>query len=276
MFNETWLNLYNERSVGSTDYSFVAVKNRTSRKGGGVAILSKSGTIIGNEIDCNVFESVGSEVYLNKKLIEVYSINIPTQSPKKDVIHCLDLFLEKISTRNKSDLITGDFNIDILKEEKIRREYENSVKSNGFRLLNRTPSRVTISCKTCIDHVLTNLSYNIPDSEVLNDVISDHYPIITKIGLENNTKSVTSIRNYSLFHNSQNLTSFLDCLQTSLDSAYFTSGGDPNRNFSLFHLTLLRVFNSYFPLTVNTKERPWITNRIKNLMSKRNNAHKNG
>ena len=171
---ETWLTNFNETSFCLPNYNLIANKYRENRKGGGVAFFSLNDLTIGDTKTFDFYESVGIEVILNRKIINVCCIYIPPSESKSDAIKNFDIFLENLNRYQKNTILSGDFNIDILKHDKYCRGYENVVISNGFSFLHKKPTRKCLAAETCLDHVVVNFDKKSSYCEVLNDVISDH------------------------------------------------------------------------------------------------------
>jgi endonuclease/exonuclease/phosphatase family metal-dependent hydrolase len=73
-------------------------------------------------------------------------------------------------------MITGDFNIDLLKPEQLMvRRYTNMLDSFNLQQLVQIPTHVTPKSKTLIDHIITNMPSRITYTSVLPcPTVSDH------------------------------------------------------------------------------------------------------
>ena len=117
--------------------------------------------------------------------ISLYIGNI-YRPPKENTNEIIQTFTEELNSiltdLNKSNsivLLTGDFNIDLLKlqDRQIIREYLECIISHGLCPVLTLPSRIAQNSATLIDNVFSNvhnkLSHN---SGILETNISDHFP----------------------------------------------------------------------------------------------------
>ena len=100
------------------------------------------------------------------------------------VIYRLDAFrrtpilpkFEELLTSLKSlkhdVLVFDDFNINILKDNQDRTNYENLPTAFGFEVHNFEPTRVTVESRSCVDHIKSNIQLR---TENVPSTISDHY-----------------------------------------------------------------------------------------------------
>ena len=72
-------------------------------------------------------------------------------------------------------LVCGDFNIDTLDCKPISKSYINLIKSFGAHILDRDPTRITLTSSKRIDHLIANFDANV---KTLESTISDHFPVI--------------------------------------------------------------------------------------------------
>ena len=88
--------------------------------------------------------------------------------------------MERFSSTKVPLIMCGDLNINIFTENQLVKNYKNTIVSNGFDLFEPTPTRVTSSCITCIDHIIHQ---NITSTECFvleHQSFSDHYPVLIK------------------------------------------------------------------------------------------------
>ena len=82
---------------------------------------------------------------------------------------------DNIHTVKPADiLVLGDFNIDLLKPHS---SWDSAITLLGLTRLVKSPTRVTQTAATLIDHIYTNNPDVITDVSVLDLSISDHCPI---------------------------------------------------------------------------------------------------
>ena len=82
-----------------------------------------------------------------------------------------------MNSRSNETVIFGDFNIDTLKDDIDRKNYETLLAAYAFELRNFEPTRVTTKSKSCIDHFITQ---NEIVTQTLTTTISDHYTVLEK------------------------------------------------------------------------------------------------
>ena len=81
---------------------------------------------------------------------------------------------EKVCARNADVLLMGDFNIDMLKPH---HAWECTITLLGLHQMVNSPTRVTATTSTLIDHVYTNKPTAVSHVKVGSLTVSDHFPI---------------------------------------------------------------------------------------------------
>ena len=128
------------------------------------------------------------------KIRYVITVYRPPDGDIETFFHTLENVLLQNNFDNKEVWITGDFNIDYLK-----RTYKNTKKAiefarvYGLRQLIKDATHLTGFTKSCIDLMFTNACF-VSNSGVLDDVISDHFPIFACIKKKREIKTCTWIR----------------------------------------------------------------------------------
>ena len=90
----------------------------------------------------------------------------------------LEKRLHFLNSRSNETVIFGDFNIDILKNDTDRKNYETLLAAYAFELRNFEPIRVATKSKNCIDHFITQ---NEIVTQTLTTTIRDHYTVLATI-----------------------------------------------------------------------------------------------
>ena len=110
--------------------------------------------------------------------------------------------MQALNDKKTKVMIMGDINIDLASQTNYVSDYNLLLQSNFFFSLITTPTRVTNSSKTIINHVLTDDTDSILTPGVLTYSISDHYPIFFTISnptFKTTKKNMTySFRNIAL------------------------------------------------------------------------------
>lgn len=178
-FSETFLKGNSHLSIQIDGYELAEHFTRKNISRGGVCIFVKK-NITYNRLEWLHDLSI-------EENFECCGINIPEL---KTTILCiyrsgknLNIFLEKLEillykltrkerNRRNKIVLTGDFNIDLLKDDNKSKQFKQIL--NSFKLNNTivTATRITINTQTCIDNIFTNFrGYK---AGVLNLGLSDH------------------------------------------------------------------------------------------------------
>ena len=175
---ETWLAENDDPKMFLVNgYTQYIVKNRTSI-GGGVMIQVKNSCNLLNEHKIDFDEAVMGEIACkNYKFFIAVVYNKP-KANKLEFIDALDNFLSDKSSNRTPIIICGDFNINILEENLLIKNYFSVIDSNGFEIGPMEPTRVTEKSSTCLDHFIYQ---NVSKSEISvlqPEEIADHYPTV--------------------------------------------------------------------------------------------------
>lgn len=269
-------------AINFENYELVTSFSRTDHKcSGGIALIIKS-----NLIDCvkilnlekyskeMILEAGGIELVFNKNerlfLVGVY--RPPSYTNVNNFFNTFYTLLSKyMLNKNRYFLLVGDLNIDWLKDNLETKRLKYLL--NEFNVIQyvNSPTRVTSSSSTLIDHVLSNVDRDMLQVEVVGTGLSDHYaqhitytfkhPIVQKLPSPRTDE-------YSTIHDTR--ASNLNTLNYLLSRENWKSiRGDLDAEGKL--QALLKLFNYHFSVacpikkkmiykTVNRK--PWLTNGI--------------
>ena len=177
--------------------------------------------------------------------------------------------LHFLSSLRSETVIFGDFNIDTLIDDTESRKYINLLKAFGFEIQNNLPTRITINSKSCIDHIITQKNIQ---TDTIKATISDHFTVMADLGIKtesySNTNSYTS-RNLRNLKN-ENAIKFLFFLNHELGKMNKAAPIDDKVEY--LAKTIMRCVDKYAPerkMNKLTPKQSWITNEIKNLITKR-------
>jgi hypothetical protein len=157
--------------------------------------------------------------------------------------------------KNKNVIITGDFNIDINKDNAKKNSFIDLLNSYALHLNVKDNTRVCSTSSSCIDNIITSI-YNKVDVDVLDPHLSDHYAIfldmqyIAKIKVD----SVTWIRQVTT-NNIKNFCENLDRVDWEFVNSLYTA----KEKFEWFFENFLKIFYQCFP-----KKRQKINNNTEN------------
>lgn len=184
---ETWLEENLLDTIHIPEYKFVG-KARESGRGGGIAFF------ISNQLNFEIYVPFNDDLDLATFEHLFLKIKLKCSELMIGVIYRppgqgLDLFLQEfdklilhIESKSKDIILTGDFNIDLLKvnDHHETNIFYNSLIAHHFLPTITKPTRLTQTSKTLIDNLFcTNWSRLLMASIILSD-ISDHLPILAQ------------------------------------------------------------------------------------------------
>ena len=170
---------------------YVSVHNfRSDRRGGGVSIFVKEtirfDTIETLNISSDSIESAAITIYCpdSDKKINVLGIYRPPKGDANLFINKLSDTLSQNNFTSDETIITGDFNICLLKENHslVTDHFMNMMRTYFFHPLITRPTRFKNNSATIIDHIWVN-SVTKVDSCIFYCDITDHCPVFCRISI---------------------------------------------------------------------------------------------
>ena len=256
-------------------YTFFSTPSKSNA--GGVGMYVKSDINSRKRTDLCVktdeFETIWVEI-LNKSSKNILCC-CSYRHPKSDISqftdHINDIITEP-SVENKTVIIMGDFNINLLNYETSPNvnNYINCMFSNHFQPVILHPSRITSNSSTLIDNIFTNaIDCKIFSGNILSQ-ISDHLP---QFAIFSNKKPDYSKQSYfSYKYNNFNQERFINDY-TTINSTFLRDDNiDINAKFDKFLLNVNKLVNNHCPKekigkrALKLKEKPWINRRIMKMM----------
>ena len=274
-FNETRLDSnINDNMVHINNYDLIR-KDR-SRNGGGVCIFLHNSInykirhdLIPPELEC-VFKEI---IKPHSRPFLVSTVYRPP-NPPLEFFDNLEKLIKAIDDENKEMYILGDLNCDMLRKDNEINTPTMTVKSlyeqyQLYQLIDQA-TRITMTTSSLIDHIVTNTPEKISASGVIHTGISDHSLIfaIRKISIMNKQENTIKIRNMKNF----NEHNFINELQEQHWEYMYFFATDPNCMWEIWKTLFLEVLNKHAPIQnkkVRSKNVPWITRRIKELIISR-------
>ena len=179
--SETWLsNDDNINSYSINGYTQIAVKNRSTVKGGGVMIQLRNSCNLVKVCESPFEESIFAEIRIHNRKVNLIVIYKKPGANKKDLLSKLEKFLETQCYSACPTVICEDINKNTLENNQLTRDHKNLITANGFELAPERPTRVVRHSSTCLDHFIYH-NVKQPNWDVLElQSFSDHYPIILK------------------------------------------------------------------------------------------------
>ena len=198
-FQETWLNAHNDSSLIQIEGYQLITQSQSSSAHGGLAIYVKTNYKydIYKSIKHPLWEGLFIKIWNGSKNIVVGNIYRPPNNLNENFTSFFDEFsvlLSEISESNCESIITGDFNINLLKihSKAIPLNFMNLVRSAGFIPKINYPTRFndTTNSATLIDNALCKLSleYSATTSGIMTNKILDHQGYFVTLDFLNNKK----------------------------------------------------------------------------------------
>ena len=238
---ETFLHLNNVNLCHIPGYNFT-YKNRTTGKGGGIAIYSKDCYRIKEyDMPCekpNSVEQIFMKIeVMDKKLkgLVVGELYRKPNTPENDFINYLNHCAKKLYDNTDCFVLATDQNIDLLKTEnkQVIKLIDSMYECEIMPMITK-PTHVTKTSATLIDQIyVSNKVFQLSSSEIVIDNTSDHYPCILKTKLKSDTEhkgKVIKGRNMSI-ENIDKLVMYLN--QFKWDSLNMFSANEAYENFLL-------------------------------------------
>ena len=200
----------NDQRLTLPTYQKLITKSRPVSPRGGVGLFVRNGIKFTIRDDLSVFiphviETLFVEFKTNSKNNCVVGIIYrPNSAPLADIDRFsqeLYNIIDKINSENKTSVIMGDMNLDLLKfksHDKTNSFIENMFAAGYVPTITK-PTRVTPSSATLIDHIYTNNLSNASSGIILTD-IADHFGTFYYTHITNNRtcNEVTKMaRNFS-------------------------------------------------------------------------------
>ena len=291
---ETWNDEKNKHlfQAGILDdyYQYEGITGN-SLKGGCGFYINKSITYIPrNDLDIrhkdekNEFEGKWIEIVnmsSNKNMIIGVNYRHPRNSDIQYKKYLKNVF-KKIKKENKTLIIAGDFNYNLLKHEtkKDVNDFINFMSSNLMQAHILGPSRVRADCKpSLVDNIFLNDLDIECTSGNLYGKISDHMPnfiIMENIEYLQDKKEEITIRDMSKLNEAK----FINDINIEELSKLINKTNDINEQYNIFHNHLIQAIDKNAPIkTLTTKEKksktkPWITKGIIKSINRKNKMYK--
>ena len=197
----------------------------------------------------------------------------------------LNTVLHNLKTTKCESIITGDFNIDLLKvhEKPIIQEYIDMILANSYIPKITFPTRITNHSATLIDNIFVKLSTNYSQSlaGILTHQISDHQSyFITLDYIKNINKTTKYVKLYN--NSDQSIQNF----KTEIENVNLMSllkndiKVNPNVNYNILQENILLALDKHLPVKFvkynkyKHKRTKWITHGIIKSIKYRDKLYK--
>lgn len=264
---------------------YVGIPGTTIKSGCGFYVKNNIKFITRKDLNISVFDDkneyqcIWIEIINTKEkntLIGVYYRHPRKQSDDK-FNDDLKNTLQKIQRENKTKIICGDFNYDLLKHDKCNKinTFINNMIEECIQPTILEPTRYVGNNKpSLIDNIFTNCIEKKITSGNITEKITDHLPnflIIENIISTKKRKSIR-IRDMKMF-NEEN---FVSDLQNIPFIDILNSTNDIDTSFDTFHNYFMDILNKHAPYKnlskkeIKLKQKPWLTKGILKSISTKN------
>ncbi len=283
--SETWLSKYNSTSVITFENYHqpfrkdrsIKIKGRYQKGGGILVYVSKLlRAKRRNDLESKV-ETLWIEIFGNNvPHLLVCNFYRPPQSTQKNFFEEFESQIEKAKEYGLPIFLLGDLNIDILnKTNPYLAEIDRLQKSFNLVQLISTPTRVTNSSSTLIDHIYCSNLNNVTEAKNHACPISDHSIIYCRISstmvLNNKPTCTRFCRNYKKISNDDLIMFFSNVCWNQ-----FYAQKDINKKWVWFHNLLIIARDRLAPVklvrTQNQRGAQWETDEVRILRKKCNRA----
>jgi exonuclease III len=274
--SEHWLTEEEIKRTSIANYALASVFTRSSGKGGGVAILSKSLISVSDipqlttlSIDRD-FECAAIKWNLSTSTsVIVLSIYRSPCGNIKAFLHKLEHVLHEVSRLHGLTaklIIGGDFNIDLLNcESTATQQFNDLINSYHLAAHIQTPTRITHTSRTTVDNIISNINSSlITYAKSIPLTISDHNGQIMCFSIANKKQANIPQPRRSF---SQNQIKYFNELleKTQWQDVYMAKTTE--EKFECFHSSFMISFNRAFPKKTYQHQKPrktgWITEEIR-------------
>ncbi len=220
----------------------------------------------------HVFESVFIETKgsgnSNMLIGVIYRPNSPPLADMDLFTSTLYNIMNTINRENKSSILLGDMNVDLLKYSLHNKtnEYLDGIVSHGFLPVITIPTRLTISSATLIDHIYVNRPSLVDKPGVILTDIADHFGTFLLLTKQKNKTKISKNKEVRIFSQT-NINNFREILHnTNFDVIYTTNC--PNESFDKFIALYSSAYERAFPLKhikpnrKYIKREPWVNDEL--------------
>lgn len=274
MFSETWYQ-NDSKMLALSGYTTFYV-NRNNKRGGGVAIY------VSDEKKCEIlseFSEVTDDYEVLTLLCEKQIICVVYRPPTGNTLRFLNFyeeFLDFASKNNFNLICGGDFNLNMMDQDRSVQEFNTRLSSYGFVNLICTATRVTDSSSSALDLLITDITTAVCSAGTIASDLSDHCPVFFVYRSSHVEKDVRSRPQIVQRVTQDRLESFkLDIMNHDWSSVFHKN--NVNDAYSVFIQAFVRIYARHFPFTemkLSKKIRkPWVTQEHMNMIKRKNRLY---
>ena len=263
-----------------------------NRNGGGVAYYIRSDI---SYVQKDFFPIVIENIFFKILLLKTTPITVgimyrpPSQT---NFLEILNMTFEKVDIGKNEIYILDDFNINMYHNSRYIARDGNTISSkflshdiknyhqfctmHGLKQLIQSPTRVTCSTSTLIDHILTSAPSRVSQKGVINVGVSDHQLIFCtrkisriKTGGDHKYLNFCSLKNYTADYYKETL--------KQVDFPNYENFGDVNEAYSNFFQKLMTVIDKIAPYKskrVKGNTQKWFDGEVLEKLNLRNKLFK--
>ncbi|XP_045449098.1 uncharacterized protein LOC123657621 [Melitaea cinxia] len=216
LLSETWIASEDQASQLQIENYKHYYNFRTDARGGGVSAY------VHNNLKHRLIESTyqgGNNylwVHIEQCAVDIGLLYKPGDTNFEQFIKDYDSQLQQ----RKRSIVFGDFNINLLENNKRLTEYKQIIQESGHRLLNKIHkshcTRDSTTKKSIIDHVSTNLKTNNFNVAIINSSFSDHkniYVQLNKFKTPNKIRTTYESIDYTKLYRSLDSTQLINSIK---------------------------------------------------------------
>ena len=265
---EHWLNHATLNSTNIANFKLVSAFCRKSNNYGGSCIYVKENILIRN---IDNFASLDDEKNFEVSLIELVDYKLHIVCVYRSLDGQIDIFLNKLenlirklTTKKKSLLLCGDWNIDTLNAHRNQKDLANLLQR--FNLVNTVihPTRETTYTSSSIDVMITNRTHYTNLSNIYELGLSDHYAQVLTM-IHKNVRN-TTVKIWKRRFNEYNISKFSELLRDMTWNEVFQKT-EVNAKFEVFMNVISVLFDTAFPPKLKNISKPskatWVTQGIR-------------
>ena len=230
-----------------------------STTGGGIAIyISEKLTFTPyrqiNDLNTSHIEKMATEITMenNSTIIFISIYRSPSNNIKQGLVE-IKALLDIACSSSKAVIITGDINLDVMKDEHNTRIYQDILQYFQCQQLVTEHTRITSTTKTLIDHAIVNSKIKTAEAHVISASIADHLPTLLTIGKQREKPPKLAIQRIKINYNK---------LVTELQNNTITITEDANCNeaFDELHENIKKALqkSQYKQNKSDQPRNPWI------------------
>lgn len=259
--SEHWLTNQNCNLYNIKNYTMAAIYCRPLSQGrgisthGGVCIYLKNHLKSSEIINIREmsterdFEMVGIHIPdVNLVILVSYRSNRGNTEKYFENLDTALMHIERSFPVDTKILLTGDFNMDLMKSEKIQQSFLELTNSHGLRRGFYEPTRICGQSQTCIDNIFSNV--NMAGLQILQS-LGDHTAQRVQITYHNTKLDLPKFikkRSFKI-QNVSKFSGLLEKVQWDFSQCF----QNPEAMFEIFFSIFMQHFNESFPLEMKNK-----------------------